>query len=233
MKTDNSYWSSSLVGYTEFKAFGIANSNGVLNSAQPSSNRYALPVRQAVGNTYPAQLFKTGQTESNSTTPGSDGVVQSGIAWPNPRFVEGSNVESNCVTDNLTGLMWLKNLNAVNNGQKAAWESAIAMTDTLNAGNGYCGYKDWRLPNLNEMLSLLNIGADNFAAWLMSPTNQGGGGLVNVQSDTYWTSSVSASSNPPNSKAWTSSLASPPNVVTSNTPGISSANYFWPVRGGN
>ena len=33
---------------------------------------------------------------------GQDGDIQAGVAWPDPRFVE----VGECVTDNLTGVMW-------------------------------------------------------------------------------------------------------------------------------
>ena len=35
---------------------------------------------------------------------GDDGYLKRGAAWPNPRFT----AEGDCVTDNLTGLMWVR-----------------------------------------------------------------------------------------------------------------------------
>ena len=57
-------------------------------------------------NIYPAMLPKTGQTTSYAA--GDDGALQKGVAWPNPRFTDNGN---GTVTDNLTGLIWLKNAN--------------------------------------------------------------------------------------------------------------------------
>jgi hypothetical protein len=45
-------------------------------------------------------LPETGQTTSYAT--GDDGDLEMGVAWPSPRFT----VSGDCVTDNLTGLMW-------------------------------------------------------------------------------------------------------------------------------
>ncbi|MBI5195097.1 MAG: hypothetical protein HZA10_02105, partial [Nitrospirae bacterium] len=59
-------------------------------------------------------LPQTGQTkcyalwsEISCAGTGQDGEILSGVAWPNPRF----SVNGDCVTDNLTGLMWAKNAN--------------------------------------------------------------------------------------------------------------------------
>ncbi len=56
---------------------------------------------------YTAAVPKTGQVTSYS--PGDDGDLQRGVPWPNPRFTDNAD---GTVTDNLTGLIWLKNANA-------------------------------------------------------------------------------------------------------------------------
>ena len=53
-----------------------------------------------------APVPKSGQTSSNAT--GDDGDLQRGVAWPDPRFTDNGD---GTVTDNLTGLIWLKNAN--------------------------------------------------------------------------------------------------------------------------
>src|ERR1039457_87617 len=71
------------------------------------------------------QLPQTGQTSCydangnviNCAGTEQDGNVQAGVAWPNPRFT----VSGDCVTDNLTGLMWAKNANLA--GQ-LTWQGA-------------------------------------------------------------------------------------------------------------
>ena len=49
------------------------------------------------------------------------------------------------------------------------------------------GHSDWRLPNVNEMESLINAGEANSASWLYSK------GFTNVQSDRYWSSTSKVS----------------------------------------
>ena len=60
------------------------------------------------------QQRRRAQDRADSDSPldpaptGSDGDLQKGVAWPNPRFTDNAN---GTVTDNLTGLIWLKNAN--------------------------------------------------------------------------------------------------------------------------
>ncbi len=76
---------------------------------------------------------------------GDDGDLGKGIAWPRPRFTDNGN---GTVTDNLTGLIWLKNANCFG---LRAWNDAVSDCNGLNSGE--CGLSDdsnagdWRLPN--------------------------------------------------------------------------------------
>ncbi|MCF7848399.1 MAG: DUF1566 domain-containing protein [Kiritimatiellales bacterium] len=66
-------------------------------------SHYYLPVRSAfVGD---VEVPKTGQSSSFSSRVSEDGDLQLGADWPNPRFTDHGD---GTVTDNLTGIMWLK-----------------------------------------------------------------------------------------------------------------------------
>ena len=133
-------------------------------------------------------LPRTGQTkcytldgtEIACAGTGQDGEIQAGKAWPNPRFT----VNSDCVTDNLTGLMWARNGNLPNN--LLMWQGALDYAAQLNSSGGLCGYTDWVLPNFNELESLVNASEPEPAAWLNVQ------GFYNVQPDIYWTSTTDA-----------------------------------------
>jgi hypothetical protein len=142
---------------------------------------------------------------------GQDGELQVGVDWPNPRFT----VSGDCVTDNLTSLMWAKNANLP--GGIRIWQGALDYVASMNAGSGLCGYKDWRLPNVNELESLVTLGEANLVTWLNSQ------GFSNVQSDSYWSSTTAGDRG---NNAWIVHMGH------GRVDGYNkSSNYYvWPVR---
>ena len=131
------------------------------------------------------QTVPTGCTSGCYTsTTGTDGILQKGVAWPTPRFAVDTT--GNCIIDKLTGLMWVRNLNSVNGGNGLRWTNALS---TAESGT-WCGYTDWRIPNINELRSLINYGESSTSVWLNTPISSGGGGFTNVNSGVYWTSSL-------------------------------------------
>ena len=174
------------------------------------------------GQTQPAiSLPWTGQTkcynESGGEIPcvgtGQDGELQAGVDWPYPRFTPSGD----CLTDNLTGLMWAKNGN-LPNGTKT-WQGSLDYVASMNSGSGLCGHKDWRLPNVNELESLINSGEANTANWLNS---QG----FSMQSNYYWSSTTDAFHT---INAWLVSMWDGCVDDDSKSDGFV---YVWPVRSG-
>ena len=71
-------------------------------------------------------LPKTGQTTCREAGniidcagTGQDGEIQAGVEWPFPRFTDNGD---GTVTDNLTGLMWLKDAGCIVN---VTWQGAL------------------------------------------------------------------------------------------------------------
>ncbi len=130
------------------------NDRLVLNDDKSLSN-YAWPVRTAVS-TRSVALPKTGQSSCydaiGNAIPcagtGQDGDIKAGVSWPNPRFVVGTGTEAACVADKLTGLMWVQAPSTVPD----TWIAAVTSANNLVL----CGFSDWRLPNVNELESLVN-----------------------------------------------------------------------------
>jgi hypothetical protein len=151
---------------------------------------------------------------------GQDGEIRAGVAWPDPRFTDNGD---GTVTDQLTGLMWMKDAGCLGS---TTWQAALDKVADLNANpgsytcGGYTGtYTDWALPNVNELESLYNAEESDSAAWLQ------GKGFLNVQSYYYWSSTTYAYST---DHAW---------VVYMGLGYVyyihrSYLNYVWPVRAG-
>ena len=155
-----------------------------------------------------------------------DGV---GKQWPSPRFAVDASEQ--CAIDNLTGLMWPRNGNLLGTGswgtgsEDGTAQKLIVQMNTDPSATGYrlCGYSDWRLPNINELLSLFNYAAanGNQANWL-----NGTEIFSDVQGSEYW-SSTSYRGN--GGGAWYVNMATGLSGYYSDLTGDYSV---WAVRGG-
>ena len=158
---------------------------------------------------------KTGQTTSYAT--GDDGGLQKGVTWPSPRFTDNSD---GTVTDNLTGLIWLKNANPA---AQLNWVAALGYCDALSHGD-VAGLTDgssdgdWRLPNVRELQSLIDHGR-------YSPALPVGHPFTGVQSDFYWSGTTYRHETDYACYVYVLN-GTMAHHAKSNT------NYVWPVRGG-
>jgi len=148
---------------------------------------------------------------------GQDGdTLAGGVPWPDPRFSDNNN---GTVTDNLTGLIWLKDGNPFGT---RSWQEALDLCNSLSSGHyGLTdGSKagDWRLPNINELRSLEDYGQH-------TPAIAQGHPFVNIRNSLCWSSTT---------------VASAPNLARFLFVGIGSCVWdhkqvlmgVWPVRGG-
>jgi hypothetical protein len=195
--------------------FGIA----MLTSAMFTITAHAFTI----------QLPKTGQTTCYNAaggvipcaTTGQDGDKLKGAAWPNPRFTDNAN---GTVTDNLTGLIWLKNANCFGT---QVWATALTTANTLVGNNTQCSLNDgsvvgdWRLPNIVELKSLVDLSQQN-------PALPSGHPFSNVQS-TYWSASTNIAEG--TDIVWGVYMLDGGSVFGSVTK-FGVPLYMWPVRGG-
>jgi hypothetical protein len=157
---------------------------------------------------------KTGQTICYDTSgtviscsgTGQDGNWRKGVEWPSPRFEDNGD---GTVTDNLTGLIWLEHANCYDlydgggDGIRE-WGSALTVCNNVGDGATYdCGLSDgssagdWRLPNVKELYSLLDLAYYNPALsndagtgqWSSACVESGDCSFTNVQTD-YWSSTA-------------------------------------------
>jgi len=100
------------------------------------------------------------------------GLMWCGSAWaaqtcvatipattPTSRFVDHGN---GTVTDTKTGLMWKQCSEGLSGAGCATgtaatytWQGALQAAQTLNAGGGFAGFTDWRVPNQKELQSIV------------------------------------------------------------------------------
>ena len=153
----------------------------------------------------------TGQTTAFG--PASDGAVQAGAALSYTDNGDGT------ITDNNTGLMWEKKDDSGgihDKDNRYGWSTGTNNMDgdittiflaTLNAGSGFAGHTDWRIPNGKELHSIVNLEVRNptidpafhQAATCTGCTDVTLGACSCTASLNYW-SSTSVASDPLN--AW-------------------------------
>jgi len=174
------------------------------------------------------QLPKTGQTlcydDSGGVMAcagtGQDGETQTGAAWPARRFTDNLN---GTVTDNLSGLIWLKDASCtdIQSSGGSDWSGAISSAKTLH--NGQCLLSDgslagdWRLPNVNELESLVDLSQ-------VYPPLPAGHPFDKIVANWYWVSTVQAVY-PNNAEAL--------NLYNGSVRGDvrDQLKFVWPVRG--
>jgi hypothetical protein len=182
--------SSSFGGYSDWRLPTIKELNTISNRGSfdlksyfpnidttDSTSAYYWSNTQAAFDTnlfWCFRYYHSGVTPSDNTFPVHVRAVR-GNQFVN-NFIDNGN---NTVTDLSTGLMWQQ----VPQGDGTTWEESLNYSENLNHG----GYNDWRLPNINELISItdfskptLTIDTNYFFF-----TDPGGTGPVVCSSTTY------------------------------------------------
>ncbi|MDH3328740.1 MAG: DUF1566 domain-containing protein [Desulfobulbaceae bacterium] len=221
----NKWWSGTTDQADTLWSFYLDFEHGEISSySKTAGSYYVWPVR-GNQNGGLVKLPKTGQktcygenrTIISCAGTGQDGELQQGVTWPTPRFADNAD---GTVTDNLTGLIWLKNGHCYGS---QTWEEAL--TSATGLANNTCGLTDsssigdWRLPNRRELQSLVDF--ENKTPSL--PDNHP---FINVPTnESYWSSSTGTPEFHPD-WAWYIFF----NRGTSTITGRGNLNGVWMVR---
>lgn len=125
-------------------------------------------------------------------------------------------MSGDCVTDNLTGLMWMRTPPS----GTYTWQNALTYANGRNAAS-LCGYNSgWRIPNILELESLINLGQVGSATWLKRPEN----GFTAIAAKKYWSSTTA---NSDKNMAWVIDFSDDSRDLKDK----SLSSFTWPVRG--
>jgi hypothetical protein len=157
----------------------------------------------------PVLVGTSGAQVVSSPKTGQDSNVPPSMAWPPERYT----VSGDCVTDNLTGLMWAQ----VPDNTTRTWQQALDYVDGLIL----CGHDAWRLPSRKDLRGLMPSGSPNTTIWLSDPPH----GMSGPRGRADWSSASYAVST---GRAWVVGLWG--GLVGADfKPGSA---YVWPIREG-
>ncbi len=142
------YWSSTTAAMAPAYAWYVSMDGGRMFFGGKDQSFMVWPVRGTS-----RVLPVTGQTHCYADSgviecagTRQDGEMRMGAGWPHPRFVCNGDV----VVDRLTRLRWKMVADAA--GTAVDWMEALATVRRLNGGPE----RGWRLPNINELESLVD-----------------------------------------------------------------------------
>ncbi len=175
------YWSSTTAAISPSHAWYVHMEGARMFFGGKDQSYLVWPVRGTGNGTLPAtgqaSCFDSQGHRVSCAGSGQDGEVRAGRPWPTPRFT----IQNDVVADALTGLRWRRRANLT--GDAVSWNEALAAVADLN-GSGDKVPGPWRLPNINELESLVDCAAHSPALPLGHP-------FEDVQA-AYWSSTTSA-----------------------------------------
>ena len=228
------YWSSTSAAGFSGTAFDVDLEYGWVAFDGKTYGHHILPVRGGQNGPpdpgFSANVWKTGQTNQYET--GDDGDMQRGVGSPAVRFTDNND---GTATDNLTGLVWLKDANCMASqypgfdkdtassspGQgTVTFQHALDFVAGINSGtypNCAAGKTDWRLPNRKEIYSLIDFSRSN-------PALPSGHPFLNAGLLYYW----SCTSFWDTREAWYQDMGHGELLPDFKD----QENFVWPIRGG-
>jgi hypothetical protein len=114
---------------------------------------------------------------------------------PNSQLVD---IVNGTITDTATGLIWKKCSEGQTNDTYCTgsatmvnWSDALQAAETLNSSGGFAGKTDWRLPNIKELQSIVEVAC--------SAPSINSDRFPNIGPSNFWTASAYANNS---ASAW-------------------------------
>jgi hypothetical protein len=172
------YWSSTSAVVSPAHAWYVDMDGGRMFYGGKDQSFLLWPVRGAGSSVLPATGQRHCYDEMGTKIPcegsGQDSELRCGVGWPDPRF----DIGNDSVLDRLSGKCWTR---LADSGPGAvSWEAAISAVQRLNHRCLQC---KWRLPNINELESLVDCGCHHPALPDGHP--------FRCTQDVYWSSTTS------------------------------------------
>jgi hypothetical protein len=172
------YWSATTAAISPAHAWYVDMDGGRMFYGGKDQSFMLWPVRGAGSGVLP----QTGQDlcydAAGRVVPcagtGQDGEPRLGRVWPSPRF-EARRDE---VLDRLTGIIWRRETDVADG--PVSWREAFGCIESLNRATGSAA---WRLPNINELESLVDCARHGPALPADHP--------FTAVRDVYWSSTTS------------------------------------------
>lgn len=171
------YWTSTTAVISPAHAWYVALDGARMFYGGKDQSFMLWPVRGgraiAIPRTGQSQCYDAAGRNIACDGTGQDGEFRHGVPWPEPRF----EISGDHVLDHLTHLRWRRNANLTS--RPVIWREALSAVAALNAGAPTI----WRLPNINELESLVDCATHSPALPTAHP--------FSLVQDIYWSSSTS------------------------------------------
>ena len=172
------YWTSTTAAINSAYAWYVHTEGGRMFYGHKGQFYLLWPVRGTGFGVLPAtgqtQCYDSGGSPVTCRDSGQDGELCMGREWPKQRF----EVAGDTVIDHLTHLCWRRNADLA--AGQVTWDDAFAAIRKLNEELKERG---WRLPNINELESLVDCSESHPAL----PTSHG----FTCLREAYWSSTTS------------------------------------------
>jgi hypothetical protein len=172
------YWTSTTAAIHPGCAWYVHTEGGRMFYGQKKQFYLLWPVRGAGLDILPAtgqnQCFANGGRRVPCGGSGQDGELCLGRSWPKPRF----EIAGDAIVDRLTHLRWLQRADLT--ASAVTWGDAFRAVAEWKEESGERG---WRLPNINELESLVDCSEHH-------PALPSGHGFTHLR-EAYWSSTTS------------------------------------------